>query len=149
MSKVAWPSSCSIVSIQYWLGTTFASTRTSPDPVDVDAERVLALAVAREEVAAREHVVGLEADAVVRPARELDEVGASQVRVEVDAALGRDLLEEGVGVVPRRELGGGTPEAGGEAAVEVGLPAGEGLGRGAVGVVEGRDQLAPRPSRPS
>ena len=49
---MAWPSSCSIVSIQYWIGTTFASTRMSPGAVDVDAERVLALAVAREEVAA-------------------------------------------------------------------------------------------------
>ena len=65
-SKVAWPSSCSIVSIHYCVGTTFASTRMSPGAVDVDAERVLALAVAREQVAAVEHGARLEPDAVVR-----------------------------------------------------------------------------------
>ena len=63
-------------------------------PVDVDAERVLALAVAREEVAALEHAARLEPDPVVRAARELDEVRALEERVEVDAALGRHLLEE-------------------------------------------------------
>ena len=61
--------------------------------VDVDAERVLALALPREEVAAVDHRARLEADAVVGAPRDLDQIGVLEERVEVDAALGRDLLK--------------------------------------------------------
>ena len=113
----------------------------SPGPVDVDAERVLALAVAREEVAAVDHGARLEPDAVVGASRDLDQVGVLEERVEVDATLGRNLLEERVGVVPRRELVDGAAEAGREPLVELRLPARERLGRRAVGLVERGHQL--------
>ena len=54
----------------------FASTRTSPLAVDVDAERVLALAFTWEEIAALEHGAVVEADSVERASRERHEVGA-------------------------------------------------------------------------
>ena len=73
--------------------------------------------------------------------RDLDQIGVLEERVEVDAALGRDLLEERVGVVPRRELVDGAAEAGREPLVELRLPARERLGRRAVGVVERRHEL--------
>ena len=110
-------------------------------PVDVDAERVLALAVPREQVAAVDHGARLEPDAVVGAPRDLDQIGVLEERVEVDAALGRHLLEERVGVVPRRELADGAAEAGREPLVELRLPARERLGRGAVGVVERGHEL--------
>ena len=109
--------------------------------VDVDAERVLALAVAREEVAAVEHGARLEPDSVVGAARDLDEVGALEEAVEVDAALGRHLLEERVGVVPRPQIADGAAEPAREPLVERRLPARERLGRRAVRLVERGHQL--------
>ena len=72
--------------------------------VDVDAERVLVLAVARVEIAPREDAVDVEPDSVERPARQLDDVLPVEQRVEVDRPVGRGLLEERIRVVPGTEL---------------------------------------------
>ena len=63
--------------------------------VDVDAERVLALAVAREEVAAVEDGIRVDAEAVVRGTRERHDVLAREHVREVDPTGRRHLLEEG------------------------------------------------------
>ncbi len=69
--------------------------------VDVDAERVLALAVARVEVAAFEHPAHVEAEAVVGAHRECLEVGVREQVVQVDRAFGGWALEERIVEVPR------------------------------------------------
>ena len=74
-------------------------------PVDVDAERVLALAVAGVEVAAVEDGAHVEAEAVVGAHGERLEVGVGEEVVDGDRALGGRGLEERVVVVPRPQLG--------------------------------------------
>ena len=75
-----------------------------PATVDVDAEGVLVLAVAREEIAPLHDAVGVEADSAHRATRERDDVLRLEQPVEVDRAVGRRLLEERIGVVPGPEV---------------------------------------------
>jgi hypothetical protein len=63
------------------------------------------------------------------------------VRIEVDDRVGRRLLEERVGVVPRPELGDDAREPRRQSLVEVRLPPGKRLGRGAIAVGERLDEL--------
>ena len=93
------------------------------------------------EVAALEDPVDLEADALERAPRERDDVLVREERVEVDRAVGRRLLEEGIGVVPRTQLGDRAAERCREPLVERALPARERLGRDPVGLAERLDQL--------
>ncbi len=104
--------------------------------VDVDAERVLVLAVAGVDVAPRDDAVRLEADALDRPAGKGDDVRSLEVRIEIDCAVRRCLLEERVGVVPWPEVGHRAPEARRQPLVEDRLPALERLGGRPVGLGE-------------
>jgi hypothetical protein len=70
-------------------------------PVDVDAKGVLILARARKEVAAREDAFHFEVDALEGAPGEADDVVPLEERIEVHRPVGRRLLEERVGVVPR------------------------------------------------
>ena len=121
--------------------TVLARMRTSPRAIDVDAERVLVLAVARVQVAAREDPVDVESDPLEGAARERDDVLPVDERVEVDGAVGRRLLEERIRVVPRAQLRHGATEPGGELLVERALPARERLGCDPVAVGQRVDQL--------
>ena len=109
--------------------------------VDVDAERVLVLAVARVEIAPREDALDVESDPLEGSARERDHVLPLEERVEVDGAVGRRLLEEGIRVVPRTQLRDGAAEASGQLLVERPLPARERLGGHPIRVGERVDQL--------
>ena len=109
--------------------------------VDVDAERVLVLAVARVEIAPREDPLDVESDPLEGAARERDDVLPLEERVEVDRAVGRRLLEEGIRVVPRTQLRDGAAEASGQLLVERALPARERLGGHPIRVGERVDQL--------
>ena len=104
--------------------------------VDVDAERVLVLAVAGVDVAARDDALRLEADALDRPLRKGDDVRSLEVRIEIDGSVRRRLLEERVGVVPGPEVGRRAPETRRQTLVEDRLPARERLGGRAVGLGE-------------
>ena len=86
--------------------------------VDVDAERVLVLAVSRVEVAPREDPFDVESDPLERAARERDDVLPFEERVEVDRAVGGRVLEEGIRVVPRTQLRDGAAEASGQVLVQ-------------------------------
>ena len=97
-------------------------------PVDIDAEGVLALALAREEVAAGEDVVDVDPDAAERPLPQLEDVAVAEERVEVDASVRRCVLEERIRVVPGPQLAYGTAEPRGEPLVERSLPTRERLG---------------------
>ena len=66
---------------------------------------------------------------------------AGEERVEVDRAVGRRLLEERIGVVPRAQLGDRAAEPRCEPLVEPRLPAREGLGGRAIGLGERLDEL--------
>ncbi len=111
-----------------------------PLAIDVDAERVLALALPGVEVAALEHGAGLEADAVERRLGESDGVAGSEERVDVHPALDRHLLEERVGVVPGRQVGDRASEPFRQPSVDAPLPARERLCRCSVDLVERRDE---------
>ena len=104
--------------------------------VDVDAERVLALAVAREEVAAVEDGIRVDAEAVVRGTRERHDVLAREHVREVDPTGRRHLLEEGVLVVPGPQLADRAAELLREPCVGRRLPAGERIGGQPVALVE-------------
>ncbi len=104
--------------------------------VDVDAERVLALSVPWEEVAAIEDRAGLEADAVEGRARERDHVDALEHLRQVDPTCRGDLLEERILVVPGPEIGDVAVEALAEARVGLRLPCGEWLDGQRVALVE-------------
>ncbi len=67
---------------------------------------------------------------------ELDDVLAREQRVEIDAAGGRHLLEERIGVVPRPQVVGRAPEALGEPRVGRRLPGAERGVRGGLHVCE-------------
>ena len=108
--------------------------------VDVDAERVLALAFARVQVAVPEHGAHVEAEAVVGAQRQGFEVGLGEEVVDRDRALGGRALEERVVVVPRAQVVGGAPEAAGERRVDLALPGRERLRGDPVDVVEGGEQ---------
>ena len=93
--------------------------------VDVDAERVLALPVAGEQVAALQDGADVEAETVVGPHGERVEVALFEPRVEVHRSGSRRLLEEGVVVVPGTERIDGAVEPLRETGIELGLPRGE------------------------
>ncbi len=81
--------------------------RQDPDvagAVDVDAERVLVLAVARVQVASLDDPVDLEPDTRHRATRQPDDVLALEERVEIDGPVRRRLLEERIRVVPRAQV---------------------------------------------
>ena len=111
------------------------------EPVDVDAERMLVLAVARVQVAAREDLVHVEAKPVEGSSRERDDVVTLEQRVEVHGSLGRRLLEERIGVMPWPQLRYRAAESGRELLVDCPLPPRERLRRDAVGVGQRLDQL--------
>ncbi len=128
-----------------------ASTSAAPIPatgvsqpgalaVDVDAERVLALPLARVEVAPGEHRPRVEADAVVAAHGEGLDVGVLEEGVEVDGAADRRVLEEGVVEVPRPEIGGLAAEPLGERGVEARLPFAERCRGRLLHLVEGGEQ---------
>ena len=104
--------------------------------VDVDAERVLALAFAGVEVAVAEHRTDVEPETVVRTQGERLEVGIGEEVVDGDRTLGRGVLEERVVVVPRPQLAGRDREPAGQRLVDGVLPFGERFGGDAVDVVE-------------
>src|SRR5262249_20655381 len=108
--------------------------------VDVDAERVLALAVARIEVAALEHRLDVEPEAGVGPQGERDEVARREHGVEVDRTTRRRVLEEGLVQMPGPDLVDAAVEAGRQRLVELALPGVEGRERHAVDLVEGGEQ---------
>src|SRR5439155_17107258 len=108
--------------------------------VDVDAERMLALAFTRVEVAAVEHRAYVETESVVGADGQRLEVGVGEEVVDGDGALAGRGLEERVVVVPRAEVGGRAAEAPGETLVHPTLPLREGRGGGSVDVVQGGEQ---------
>ena len=108
--------------------------------IDVDAERVLAFPLAREEITALEHRMRLEPDAVEGQLGEGDGVTGGEQGVDVDATLDRYVLEERVGVVPRRELGDRASEPGRQPIVDASLPACERLAGGAVDLGQRRKE---------
>ena len=106
--------------------------RDDPDvagAIDVDAERVLVLAVARVQVASLDDPVDLEPDTRHRATRQLDDVRALEERVEVDSPVRRRLLEERIGVVPRPQVSRCAAEPRSESLVERAFPASERPGR--------------------
>ena len=128
----AWPSSWSIVSIHSLVGTTFASTRTSPARSTSMQNACWHLPSRGKRSLRVEHVRARTRSRRSSP-RERDDVASSKQRVEVDGSLGRRLLEERIGVVPWPELRRAA-EARREPLVERALPAGERLGGDTVGV---------------
>ena len=101
----AWPNSCSIVSVQWSSGDVVAQHPHVAAAVDVDAERVLALARTRQQVAARDDRVDVEADAVVGADGERHRGRRREPRVEIHASSAAGaVLEERVVVVPGPEL---------------------------------------------
>ncbi len=98
--------------------------------VDVDAERVLALPLARVEVAPGEHGPRVEADAVVAAHGEGLDVGVLEEGVEVDGAADRRVLE----------IGGLAAEPLGERGVEARLPFAERCRGRLLHLVEGGEQ---------
>ena len=82
----------------------------------------------------------LEPQPVVRGAGEVDDVALLEIGRQVDAALGGNLLEERVGVMPGSEVGLGAFEAAGKGCVEPGFPACERLGGCPVALVERGEQ---------
>ena len=73
--------------------------------------------------------------------RQGDHVLAVEQRVEVDGAVRRRLLEEGIRVVPRTQLRDSATEPHGKTLVERALPARERRGGDPVGLAERVDQL--------
>ncbi len=104
--------------------------------VDVDAERVLALALARVQVAVVEHRADVETEAVVGADGERLEVGVGEEVVDGDRALGRRGLEERVVVVPGAQVGDRDSRSASRVARRRLLPLGERRRGGAVDVVE-------------
>src|ERR671939_166213 len=92
------------------LDPTFAGddVREDPDvvarPIDVEAERMLTLAFAREDVARIEHSLDVDSPRRKGPAREVRRVGPLEEVVELDAPVWGKLLKERVRVVPRHQL---------------------------------------------
>ena len=116
--------------VEHGVGPPFVRLDVAEDAhvalaVDVDAERVLVLPVARVEVARVEYGVDVEVEAGERAAGEGFEVGVGEVPVEVDRTLDRGILEERVVEVPRREVVAVDAEPVREPVVEFGLPCGE------------------------
>ncbi len=110
--------------------------------VDVDAERVLTLAVTRVEVAAVEHRADVETESVVGAHGQRLEVGVGEQVVDGDGALSGWGLEERVVVVPRAQVGDRAAESPGETLVDRGLPVRERHGSGAVDVAERSEEPA-------
>ena len=103
-SNVAWPSSWSIVSSQYWPGTTFASTRTSPSR-SMSMQKACWHLSSRGKRSLRSRTGRVSSPIPVKVrSRECHRVTVGEHRPEIDAPLDRDLLEERVGVVPGSEL---------------------------------------------
>ncbi len=111
-----------------------------PFAVDVDAERVLGLALAREQVAAVEDRPRVDPDAREGLTGEGDDVLAVEDAAQVDPAGRRDLLEERVLVVPGPKLLDGAAEAVRERGVGGRLPARERVGGEPVALVEGLEE---------
>ena len=119
--------------------------RQDPDvagAVDVDAERMLVLAVARVQVASLDDPVDLEPDTRHRATRQPDDVLALEERVEIDGPVRRRLLEERIRVVPRAQVSRRAAEPRGESLVERAFPAPERHGRDAIGLGERLRELA-------
>ena len=108
--------------------------------VHVDAEGVLALAVALVEVGAGEQALDVEADSVEVAPRQRLEILLGEPGIEVDLG-GGCLLEERIAVVPRAELVDADPEPRRESLVERGLVSLEQRRRALLDAVEQREEL--------
>ena len=109
-------------------------------PIDVDAERVLALPLAGVQVALLHHRAHVEPEALIGTQGERLQVGGREVLVEIEAGDPWRLLEERVVVVPRAQVADGAAEAGGPLRIETALPLGERRRGGRVDLVEGGEQ---------
>ena len=130
------------MSTESCVGTTFARIRTSPAAVDVDAEGMLVLAVARVQVASLDDPVDVEPDTRHRATRQPDDVLALEERVEIDGPVRRRLLEERIRVVPRAQVSRRAAEPRSESLVERTFPAPERRGGDAIGLGERARELA-------
>ncbi len=97
--------------VQHGVHPPFAGLDVAEDShvalaVDVDAERVLVLAVARVEIAAGQDRAHVQAEPVVGADREILEVGVGKERIELDGTARRRILEERIVEMPRRQLAG-------------------------------------------
>ena len=109
--------------------------------VDVGAERVLVLAVARVEVAARDHAVDVVAERLEVAAGDLDRIEVLERRLERVVAGRRRILEERIRVVPGlQRLAVRDAEARALALVDRGLGALPGRRQAALEVVEQAQQ---------
>ena len=111
-----------------------------PFAVDVDAERVLGLPLAREQVAAVEDRPRVDADPSERLTGQGDHVLTVEDAAQVDPAGRGDLLEERVLVVPGPKLLDGAAEPVCERRVGGRLPARERVGGEPVALVEGLEE---------
>jgi hypothetical protein len=108
--------------------------------VDVDAECMLHLARARDEVAAGDDTAHVESHRFEAPDGELLQIGIPQVRIEVDADRARRVLEEGIVVVPGPQCIDGDREALRELLIELRFHRTEGCVGDVVDLGEGREQ---------
>ena len=108
--------------------------------IDVDAERVLALAVARVQVAVCEHGSEIEAEAVVRAHGERLDVGVLEEVVERDGTGGGRVLEERIIEMPGPEIVLRAPESRRQRRIELTLPLRERLLGRAVDVGQRREE---------